>query len=128
MTVFGVIPVCPCGTGAAYDGCCGRFHRGEQQAATAEELMRSRFSAYVAGDGDYLIRTWHPRTRPPVLDVDLNAASYHLEIVATSDGGPRDDAGVVEFVAQLGPDVIRERSNFARRGGRWMYVDGVLDP
>lgn len=90
--------------------------------------MRSRFSAYVVGDGAYLIRTWHPRTRPPELDVDLDAASYLLEIVATSAGGPDDDDGLVDFVAQLGSEVIRERSTFVRRAGRWMYVDGVLNP
>ncbi len=89
--------------------------------------MRSRFSAYVVGDGEYLMRTWHPRTRPPNLDVDLDAASYRLEIVARSAGGPDDAEGVVEFVAQLGSDVIRERSRFARRAGRWMYVHGVLN-
>ncbi|PRZ42733.1 SEC-C motif-containing protein [Antricoccus suffuscus] len=89
--------------------------------------MRSRFSAYVVGDGDYLMRTWHPRARPPQIDVDLDAAAYHLEIVATSGGRPGDESGVVEFVAQIGADVIRERSSFTRRAGRWMYVDGVLD-
>ena len=40
---------CPCGSGTAYDGCCGRLHRGAAQALTAEELMRSRYSAYARG-------------------------------------------------------------------------------
>ena len=74
------------------------------------------------------MRTWHPRTRPHELDVDPEAASYRLDIVATSAGAQGDDEGVVQFVAQLGAEVIRERSSFARRAGRWMYVDGVLNP
>ena len=57
---------CPCGHGAAYAACCGRWHTGELhlQAPTAEALMRSRYSAYVRGLGAYLQDTWHPSTRP----------------------------------------------------------------
>ena len=54
---------CLCG-GAAWATCCGPLLAGERQAGTAEELMRSRYSAFVVGDGDYLWRTWHPATRP----------------------------------------------------------------
>ncbi|MCW2817566.1 MAG: sec-C motif containing protein, partial [Marmoricola sp.] len=44
---------CPCGS-AAYDTCCGPLHRGERQAGTPEELMRSRFAAYAVGDTAYV--------------------------------------------------------------------------
>ena len=57
---------CPCGgmpRGATVADCCGPVVSGERQAATAEALMRSRYTAYVLGDGDHLFRTWHPRTR-----------------------------------------------------------------
>lgn len=47
------------------------------------------------------------------------------------DGGPDDDDGVVEFAARYtgpdGPGVMRERSRFERRGGRWTYLEGA-DP
>ena len=33
-------------------------------------MMRSRYSAYVLGLEDYLLRTWHSDTRPPVLSLD----------------------------------------------------------
>ena len=46
-------PECPCGSGTPYDACCGVLHRGERQAATPEELMRSRYSAYALGDLGY---------------------------------------------------------------------------
>ena len=54
---------CPCGTGEPFGGCCLPLHRGERQAETAEELMRSRYSAYCVGDFEYVWKTWHPRTR-----------------------------------------------------------------
>ena len=40
---------CPCGLGDNYDSCCGRLHKGEP-ARTAEQLMRSRYSAFAVGD------------------------------------------------------------------------------
>ncbi|HVX54620.1 YchJ family protein, partial [Nocardioides sp.] len=55
---------CPCGSGLAYDACCGPLHRGARQAGSALELMRSRYAAYALGKADYVFRTWHPRTRP----------------------------------------------------------------
>src|SRR3954451_8522160 len=62
--------VCPCGSGERDDVCCGRLHRGEAEAATAEELMRSRYSGYAVGDLDHVFRTWHPRTRPVTIEPD----------------------------------------------------------
>jgi hypothetical protein len=58
---------CPCGSGRPYAACCGRLHGGEP-AATAEELMRSRYSAYVLGLEAYLLATWHASTRPAALE------------------------------------------------------------
>lgn len=120
---------CPCGSGVAYADCCGPLHRGVRQAATAVELMRSRYAAFGIGDGDYLFRTWHPRTRPA--DVDPSGVSFErLEILETTGGGERDDAGEVEFVAHYRAGSQRgrlhERSRFARRAGRWFYLDGSV--
>ena len=58
---------CPCGTGLPYDDCCGPLHAGSTAAATAEQLMRSRYSAFAVGDAAYLLATWHPSTRPAAL-------------------------------------------------------------
>jgi SEC-C motif domain protein len=112
---------CPCGSGATYDACCGRMHRGATTAATAEELMRSRYAAYAVGDLDYVFRTWHPRTRPDDLFPEPGLMWTGLEVV---DMG----ADWVEFVASFTragvPGELRERSRFERRGERWVYVDG----
>lgn len=90
---------CPCNTGLSYDECCGRYHAGAV-APTAETLMRSRFSAFVTRDADYLLRTWDPDTRPFDLTlVDLPVQFYRLDILDTVGGGPLDQEGVVEFEA-----------------------------
>jgi SEC-C motif-containing protein len=123
---------CPCGTGAAYRACCGRFHAGAP-APTALELMRSRYAAYVRGEIDYLARTHDPETRAAM---DVAAATQWsretdwagLEIVATSAGGRDDETGVVEFIARGStggkPFMLHERSRFRRDEGRWVYIDG----
>ena len=119
---------CPCSVGTGdergYDACCGRFHRGAERPATAEELMRSRYSAFALGLDDYVFTTWHPRTRPDDVRSDPGTTWTGLTIVDTVDGGPDDETGEVEFVATYEGGRMHERSRFARRAGRWLYVDG----
>ncbi|OCB47800.1 zinc chelation protein SecC [Mycobacterium malmoense] len=122
---------CPCGGGEDYRACCGPLHDGELQARTAEELMRSRYSAFARGDADYLFRTWHPRTRPSDVTVDPDITWTGLSVLDAIAGGPDDDGGEVEFIARFesagGPGSLHERSRFERRAGRWFYLDGVAD-
>ena len=78
---------CPCGSGQRYDACCGRLHRRDAEAATAEELMRSRYAAYAVADLDHVFRTWHPRTRPEAIEPDPTltwTGLTILEVVARS--------------------------------------------
>lgn len=121
---------CPCGRGASLAACCGRWHAGplQLQAPDAESLMRSRYSAYVLQRGDYLLATWHPRTRPAMIDFEpglrwLGLAVRRHTLTAA-------DRAEVEFVARskLGGRAHRlhETSRFVCEGGRWFYVDGEL--
>ncbi len=121
---------CPCGNGRHYADCCGRYHAGEA-APDAEALMRSRYSAYVIGDADYLHATWHADTRPDELGLDMPGAPrttwLGLSVKDHKVTGP--DTAEVEFVARYrigGGSAVRmhERSRFVRIGDRWYYVDG----
>ncbi|CAM5569942.1 hypothetical protein SCHAM137S_06972 [Streptomyces chartreusis] len=115
---------CPCGLPASYDECCGRFHSGGAAAPTAEALMRSRYSAFVKRDPAYLLRTWHPRTRPARLDLDPGMRWTGLEILATTDGSAFHTTGTVTFRASYREGSLHERSRFERVDGAWVYVDG----
>ena len=121
---------CPCGSGLPYDECCGPLHAGAATAATAEALMRSRFSAFAVGDATYLLRTWHPSTRPSELETDADVRWYRLDIEDRSAGGPFDREGAVTFTAWYrspdGPGALHERSRFRREDATWFYVDGVV--
>jgi SEC-C motif-containing protein len=124
---------CPCGTGRAYERCCGPLHAGAP-APTALALMRSRYAAYVRGLIDYVVATHAAATRA---SVDVAAATRWsrdtawagLEIVATVAGGVEDRDGIVEFIARGAtrgaPFAQRERSRFVREDGRWYYLDGA---
>jgi SEC-C motif-containing protein len=121
---------CPCGSGAPYPACCGRWHEGPLRLAApdAEALMRSRYSAYVLGLAPYLLDTWHPSTRPASLDLDPATKWLGLELRSHVRAG--DGRATVEFVARCrerGRGVrLHETSRFVREAGRWLYVDGDL--
>lgn len=98
--------------------------------------MRSRFTAFAAGNEPYLLATWHPSTRPASLELDPTLRWYRLDILATS-GGIFDSTGTVEFAAYYRSEpgtpedervrgVQREKSRFERVNGEWMYVDGEV--
>jgi SEC-C motif-containing protein len=117
---------CPCGLGEPYADCCGRFHRGDAAAPTAETLMRSRFSAFAVGDEAYLLRTWHPSGRPRgPLGLDPDQRWSGLEILDRSGGGLFDAEGTVEFVAHHRRGALHENSRFVRDDGRWLYVGPI---
>lgn len=113
--------------------CCARYHAGEA-APTALALMRSRYTAYVRGEIDYLVRTHDASTRD---STDVRAIKktskttmwLGLEIIATEAGGSEDETGIVEFIARgvsAGkPFALRERSRFRRVDGEWFYVDAI---
>ena len=119
---------CPCGTGLPYAECCGRLHDGSATAATAEQLMRSRYSAFAVGDPAYLLVTWHPSSRPPSLELDPSVRWTGLDVLATTDGGLLASEGTVEFRAwyrhegETGSQ--HETSRFVREDGAWRYLDG----
>lgn len=118
-----MIPTCPCG-GERYDLCCGRLHRGAALAQTAEELMRSRYSAYAVGEVDYVLATWHPRTRPEAIATDgltwtgLEITDHGEDWVEFSAHYRAGDGAVA---------TLTERSRFERRAGRWFYLDGEVE-
>jgi len=90
--------------------------------------MRSRYSAYVRRDEDYLLRSWHVDTRPDSVSFDPNLEWLGLEVVATTAGTGFDADGTVEFRARFrrGSEhlELHEVSSFSRVDGVWVYVHG----
>lgn len=104
--------------------------RGDKPAATAERLMRSRFTAFALGDEAHLLRTWHEASRPDAIDFVYGQQWTRLEILATLAGDLFDPEGEVEFRAHYErrgkPGVLHELSRFVRDDvGRWVYLGAV---
>lgn len=124
---------CPCGKGPSLETCCGPLLAGKEKAKTAEQLMRSRYTAFATGDVDYVMKTHDPDTVHQVDRESTEAWSKQsewtgLEIVQTEAGGENDAFGAVEFVAHYKikntPIEHRERATFRKHNGTWLFVDG----
>ena len=119
---------CPCGSEVEYARCCGRYLDSSEIPPSAEQLMRSRYSAFVLRNEPYLVATWHPDTRPSKVRLDGQQRWVGLSIRATEGGGLDDHTGSVEFVARYKIDGkghrLHEISRFEKIDGRWYYLDG----
>ncbi len=120
--------ICPCGN-SLYSECCEPLLNGKQLALTPEQLMRSRYSAYVKNNEEYLLLTWHSKTRPtPPLFSEEPTKWIGLTIKNAPPAS--ENLGIVEFVAtyKIGGKAhkLHEISNFSRENNRWVYVDGIF--
>lgn len=91
--------------------------------------MRSRYSAYVLGLPAYLLASWHPSTRPPVLDLAAEPGKRWLGLSLKHEAETGADSAVVEFIARYrigggSAQRLHERSRFLHENGRWFYLDG----
>ena len=126
---------CPCQSKQKYAKCCGRFHKAKLHVPTAQALMRSRYSAYVLGNAQYLYRTWDESTRPDLQSIRASIAGnaahqfISLKIISTTMGGIDDDQGMVEFIAIYDkngvPETLYEKSSFRRIKGHWIYLEAM---
>ncbi|WP_452599094.1 YchJ family protein [Pontimicrobium sp. MEBiC01747] len=122
---------CYCGSQKAYTNCCEIAHKNNGRTATAEQLMRSRYSAFVLANGDYLMKTHHVSTRPvkekkAIVKWAKSVQWIKLEVLETSKGKPQDTEGTVTFNAffyENGKvDVIHEKSAFIKDNEQWKYL------
>lgn len=125
---------CPCGSGKEYTACCEPIINGTP-APTAEALMRSRYSAYVVGNIDYIQTSLAPEKHksfdPEGAQQWSDSATWlGLTVHDTKDGGPDDETGEVEFTAVFeqsgGRNEHHEYAQFRREGEHWLYVDGNI--
>lgn len=122
---------CPCGTSKTYADCCCRFLAGSEIPATAEALMRSRYTAYTLLNEEYLLKTWHASTRPQQLNLSEERSSKWLGLQVKRHEQQDAEHATVEFIARykVGGRAHRlhEVSRFVREAGCWFYLDGEVD-
>ena len=126
---------CPCGRIKIYNDCCGAIHNNTMFAITAEDLMRSRYSAFVKANGAYLNKSHHASTRPSNkegLEIESWAKRVSwvkLEVLNLTKGLMNDKIGTVEFKAYFIENgkigVIHENSFFEKENDVWMYKSAL---
>jgi len=120
--------LCPCESGRPYQHCCQPYLERREVALTAETLMRSRYTAFVLLNEDYLRYSWHPDFCPKNIHLNEQTRWLGLKIINTVAGGVEDETGEVEFVARSKingkASRLHENSRFSRFEHRWVYLDG----
>ena len=120
---------CPCGTGCNFNDCCNLYISGKRKPETAEKLMRSRYTGYVLKDSEYILKTWHPSSRPKNFDLSREKIYWEkLEIISCEKGRAFDIEGDVFFKASYKHDgtkyCIQELARFVKEKGVWLYLVG----
>lgn len=114
-----------------FSQCCEPYLLEKAVPPTAVALMRSRYSAYVMHNEDYLLTSWHPSTRPAQLNLQTTSPQWiGLKIVHCEHGTEHDSQGMVEFIARYKVNGkahrLHEQSRFVREAGRWYYLEGEM--
>jgi len=125
---------CPCGSGKTYDQCCEPYIKGQRIPKTAEELMRSRYTAFTKEETGYILDTVHPSRRSQHDEKAIRKWARKsewigLEILETKEGGSGDSVGKVEFIARYYQQGKREThheiAEFKKEKDRWYFLDGT---
>ncbi|MCW8875626.1 MAG: YchJ family protein [Kangiellaceae bacterium] len=124
---------CACGSSFPYAKCCEPFHSKKTRPQTAEQLMRSRYCAFVKNKAEYIVNTHAAEFRQPndleaVQKTIDNTNWLGLKVVSTNGGLEDSDKGIVEFIAfyeESGIQQLHEESRFEKRDGQWLYLDGL---
>jgi len=121
---------CPCGSGQTYGQCCEAVIQQRRSAATAEQLMRSRYTAHVIRDHAYLHRTYLPTARLPyVEEPDAADLVWTRLVIHSHETGPKPGTAFVDFSAyhrHEGAELaVHEKSEFQQVDGAWFYARAV---
>ncbi len=126
---------CPCGSGRVYGDCCQPHIEGAAEPASAEALMRARYSAHVVADLDYVWNTTDPAKADEVDRITARRWAEEsewlgLDIRHCERGGEGDDDGAVEFVCEYRDRQGKrhrhhELALFRRIDGRWYFHDAA---
>lgn len=125
---------CPCGSGRTYHECCEPFITGKKTPATAEELLRSRYSAFAKAQISYIIETTHPRTRNMLNEEEtrrwaVTSQWEKLEILSQKEVDGKVEIDFVATYTQKGNHNRHyETATFSKEKGRWYFEDGREAP
>ncbi len=121
---------CPCGSTTSFAECCALIIKDHSLAKTAEQLMRSRYTAFTLEDNNYLLKTWAKENRPETLNIEEAPVQWlDLKVENYEEGKEQDSKGTVTFTARFISSGhlchLHEESRFVREDNKWFYLDGT---
>ncbi|WP_343329600.1 YchJ family protein [Polaribacter staleyi] len=117
---------CPCNPVKLYKDCCQKAHNNIESITSAEQLMRSRYSAFVLADIKYLHKSHHSTTRLSKKEYKelekwtKSVKWVKLEIINSTESTVRFNAF---FLENGNLESIQENSTFCKENGYWVYLD-----
>ena len=148
---------CPCGRDLAYVECCGRLHQAMRvlypsctmdiakvddentlhkkvlQAAIPEDIMRSRYSAYVLNNFDYVLQSYAKDIRATLNTTELAKHASDtkwraLEVIKSTGSSKQIEQVTFKVYYQIKADyyLMHERSNFINEDGVYLYQSGDM--
>lgn len=120
---------CPCGSGRPLAQCCEPLMHSRIPAQSAEQLMRSRYTAYCLRHEDWLRASWHPSTRPaPGTSLADPAIKWLGLQIHDHQPGLHESHVCFTATCKISGRLQRmnENSRFVLENGLWLYVDGQV--
>jgi len=142
--------LCPCGSGEQFKTCCLMLISGDKTAVSPEQLMRSRYSAYVTKNAHYIFDSYalSSQKSQSIEDIESWASNCHFIKLTIHSCSPYRDEDTskdsplptVEFTAlYLMADKLHqmtENSRFVKESkansqknltkSQWLYLDGDI--
>lgn len=122
------ISTCPCNGSNAYSQCCEPVIDNDL-AKTAEQLMRSRYTAYTQQNYSYVLATYAKAQRAELSEPELKASAEGTQWLALQILKAKETT--VQFVAYFAVEgqlqCLQETSSFIVEDGHWRYTSGVIE-
>lgn len=116
---------CPCGSGQSFENCCGQYIRYLKYPDNPEQLMRSRYSAYVLKNEDYLLKSWHQSTRPELIKLEDDLTQWEkLKIISASENSVKFVAYFLNLADKKNAIYALSESSVFIYDTHWYYLSG----
>jgi len=121
--------ICPCGSGKKYALCCKPYIEEGKKVPNVEILMRSRYTASVLKNANYVLETNYRQLIDDKalkrLERELDDVEWlKLDVIDSSKSEVEFRAYYRDFDGKI--HVMHENSHFAFENGKWYYRDGVI--
>jgi SEC-C motif-containing protein len=123
---------CFCGNETTFEQCCQPIIAGKLDAKDSEALMRSRFTAYVINDYQYILHTYASAQRTHLTIKQLSESAQDTQWLSLQvlNHQTQERTARVEFKAFYQVEstyyVMHELSNFVLEAGKWFYTSGLV--